>query len=101
MRSEDVRARERVFRVEALEERALLAASAETFTCTGISGETVNFTVDGTAAGPATTNSSGVATLTGIATSDPVGTHPDAVAVAFAGNTSYTSSNGTGTLTVS
>ncbi len=66
-----------------------------------ISGVTVNFTLDGTSVGPATTDANGVATLTDVPTSDPVGTYPDAVAVAFAGNTDYNPSNALGTLTVS
>jgi hypothetical protein len=80
---------------------SLTATITSAVTGQGVSGLTVEFTLDGTDVGPATTDSNGVATLSNIATSDPVGTHPNAVAVAFAGNTSYTSSNGTGTLTVS
>jgi len=80
---------------------SLTATLTSTVTGLGISGLTVNFTLDGTSVGPATTDSSGVATLPGVATSDPVGTHPNAVAVAFAGNTDYTTTNGSGTLTVS
>jgi len=80
---------------------SLTATLTSTVTGLGISGIVVNFTLDGTSVGPATTNSSGVATLSGVATSDPVGTHPNAVAVAFPGNTDYTTSNGSGTLTVS
>jgi len=80
----------------------LKATITSTVTGLGISGLTVNFSLDGTAAGsPATTDSSGVAMVSGIATSDPVGTKPGAVTVAFAGNTDYTTTNGSGTLTVS
>jgi hypothetical protein len=80
---------------------SLTATITSSVTRQPISGLTLNFTLDDTSVGPATTNSSGVATLTGIATSDPVGTLPNAVAAAFAGDTSYSSSNGTGTLRVS
>ena len=71
----------RVFRVESLEERALLSASAETF-----SGPSLDDLIALAAEGDHRRwYQHGI----------------NAVAVAFAGNTSYTSSNGTGTLTVS
>jgi len=79
----------------------LTATLTSAVTGAAISGVTVNFTLNGTSAGPATTDSHGVATLTGIATAEPVGTYPTAVAVAFAGNTDYNAGNATGTLTVS
>jgi Bacterial Ig-like domain (group 3) len=66
-----------------------------------LAGVTVNFSLDSTSVGSKTTDSNGVATLTGVTTSDPVGTHPGAVAVAFPGNTDYNSNNATGSLVVS
>ncbi|MGO9469656.1 MAG: beta strand repeat-containing protein [Isosphaeraceae bacterium] len=78
----------------------LTATLTSTETSAGIANETVDFTLDGTSVGNATTNSSGVATLTGVATSDPVGTDPNGVAASFAGDSNYTASNGTGDLTV-
>jgi hypothetical protein len=66
-----------------------------------ISGATVSFTLDGTSVGTATTNSSGIATLTGVTTTDNVGTDSNLVA-SFAGNTDYeAASNATGSLVVS
>jgi hypothetical protein len=79
----------------------LTATLISTVTNQGISGETVSFTLDGTSVGTATTNSSGVATLPGVATTDAAGTHTGAVGVSFAGNTSFSASTGTGDLTVS
>jgi hypothetical protein len=80
----------------------LVATLTSTVTNSGISGEKVNFTLDGTAVGSATTNSSGVATLTGVATTDAAGTHAGAVVASFAGDTNYEAApNGTGALTVS
>jgi Bacterial Ig-like domain (group 3) len=68
---------------------------------TGVSGETISFTLDGTSVGTATTNSSGVATLTGVATTDAVGTDTNGVVASFAGDTTYAPSSGTGNLVVS
>jgi hypothetical protein len=69
-------------------------------TSTGISGQTVSFSLDGKSVGTAVTNSSGLATLAGIATTDAVGTDSNGVVATFAGNTSYTPSTATGDLTV-
>jgi hypothetical protein len=79
----------------------LTATLTSSVTNVGISGETVSFTLDGTSVGTAMTNSSGVATLTGVATSDPAGTHMNAVVANFAGDTNYVSSTGMGNLVVS
>ena len=67
----------------------------------GIPGETVSFTLGGTTVGTAVTNSSGVAALSGVATTDAVGTHTGAVGASFAGDTNYVASTGTGDLVVS
>lgn len=67
-----------------------------------ISGQTVNFTLDGTSVGTAVTNSSGVATLTNVTTTDAVGTHTSAVVALFSGSTDYqAAANATGNLVVS
>jgi hypothetical protein len=79
----------------------LTAMLTSSVTGLGIAGATVSFTLKGSTAGTATTNVNGVATLTGVATSDPVGNYTGVVAASFAGNTNFTSSNGTGNLTVS
>ena len=76
---------------------ATLTSSA---TSQGIAGETVDFTLDGTSVGSATTNSSGVATLTGVATTDTAGTNSGVVVASFAGDSENAASSGTGDLTV-
>ena len=70
-------------------------------TGTGISGQTVNFTLNGKSVGSATTDTNGVATLSGVATSDAVGTHTGVVGASFAGTSDFTASSGTGDLVVS
>ena len=66
-----------------------------------IAGETLNFSLDGKVVGAAVTSSSGVATLSGVATTDPAGSHAGVVSVSFAGNSNYDASTGTGNLVVS
>ena len=67
----------------------------------GVSGKTISFTLNGGAAGTATTNSSGVATVTGASLSGiNANTYPGGVAASFAGDSSFSSSNGSNTLTV-
>ena len=66
----------------------------------GISGETVDFTLDGAFAGQAVTDSDGVATLSGVATSQTGGTDSGGVVASFAGDTTFTPSNGSGDLVV-
>ena len=79
----------------------LTATLTSSVTNAAISGETLDFTLDGVAVGSATTSSSGVATLTGVVTTDAAGTHPGAVVASFAGDTNYAAAaNGTGDLTV-
>ena len=51
----------------------LTATLTSSATSTPVSGETVNFTLDGTSVGTAVTNSSGVATLSNVATTDARG----------------------------
>ncbi|HJU92491.1 MAG TPA: Ig-like domain repeat protein [Pyrinomonadaceae bacterium] len=67
-----------------------------------LSGKTVSFTVNGSGVGNATTNASGVATLSGVSISGVnAGTHPDAVGASFAAEPgNFSASSGTGPLTV-
>src|SRR4029077_6123743 len=66
-----------------------------------ISGKTVTFTVNGSPAGSATTDASGVATVaTASLTGINAGSYPAGVGASFAGDASYGTSNGTGALTV-
>ena len=69
----------------------------------GVSGRTVSFTLNGSAVGNATTDASGVATLSGVSLSGiNAGSHPDAIGGSFAGDaTNFLGSSGTGPLTVS
>ncbi len=66
-----------------------------------LSGKTVSFTLGSTSVGNATTDASGVATLTGVSTVGVnAGTHANAVGVSFAGDANFTGSSGMGTLLV-
>ena len=68
----------------------------------GLAGRTIRFTLDGVAVGrTAATNSTGVATLTGVPTSDAAGTHVGAVIANYAGEANYVSSQSSGDLVVS
>jgi N-acetylneuraminic acid mutarotase len=68
----------------------------------GISGATVSFTIDGLPVGSATTNSSGVATLSGVSLDGRnAGAYPGIVDASFAGTPNFQSSSGTGDLEVS
>jgi hypothetical protein len=80
----------------------LTATLTSSVTNQGVSGATVDFMLDGTAVDSATTNSAGVATLTNVPTSDPVGTHTGAVVASYAGDAGHNAAaNGTGDLVVS
>ena len=81
---------------------SLVATLTSNETGQPVSGKAVDFTLDGTSVGTATTDSSGVATLLfNPANADPVGTHTGVVAANFAGDTNYASTSGTGDLVVS
>jgi hypothetical protein len=68
----------------------------------GLSGKTVSFTLNNTSVGNATTDSNGVATLTNVSLSGiNAGTYSNAIGANFAGDMSYSSSSGTGSLSVS
>jgi hypothetical protein len=67
----------------------------------GVAGKTVSFTLNGVPAGSATTDASGVATVSAASLSGiSPGTYPGGVAATFAGDTDYRDSNGSNTLTV-
>src|SRR5205823_4083779 len=67
----------------------------------GISSKTISFTLNGTPVGSATTNSSGIATLSGASLSGiNAGSYASGVGASFAGDSSFSGSSGTGSLTV-
>jgi len=67
----------------------------------GVSGKTINFTVNGNAAGSASTNASGVATVSNVSLSGiNAGTYASGVGASFAGDSSYASSSGVNSLTI-
>jgi len=68
---------------------------------TGVSGKSISFTQNGNPAGSASTNGSGIATLSNVSLSGiGAGTYPSGVGASFAGDGSYASSAGTNSLTV-
>jgi hypothetical protein len=66
-----------------------------------LTGETVSFTLDGTAVGTAVTNANGIATLSGVPTSDTLGVDTGGVTASFAGDATYAPASGSGDLVVS
>src|SRR5437660_737972 len=64
----------------------------------GRAGQTVSFTLDNASVGTAVTNSSGVATLTGVPTTDAVGTDSSGVVASFAGDSNHASTTASGNL---
>ena len=79
---------------------ATLTATLKTGS-TAVSGKTLTFKLNGSTVGTASTNASGVATLANVSLSGiSGGSHANAVGVSFAGDSGYSSSTGTGTLTV-
>jgi predicted outer membrane repeat protein len=79
---------------------ATLTATLKTGS-TAVSGKTITFKLNGTTVGTAGTNASGVATLSNVSLSGiSGGSHANAVGVSFAGDSGYSSSSGSGTLTV-
>jgi len=67
-----------------------------------LSGKTVGFTLNSSSVGNTTTDSNGVATLSGVSLSGiNAGSYPNAVGASFAGDANYAGSSVTGTLTVS
>ena len=68
---------------------------------TGVIGRSISFTLNGNPAGSASTNSSGIATVSNASLSGiGGGTYPSGVGASFAGDGSYASSSGTNSLTV-
>jgi uncharacterized repeat protein (TIGR01451 family) len=66
-----------------------------------VAGKSIDFTLNGNGVGNATTDASGVATLSGVSlTGINAGSYPTAVGASFAGDTSYLASNGSGPLNV-
>ena len=66
-----------------------------------VSGKTINFTRNGTSVGSATTNASGVATLSGVSLSGVnAGTYASGVGASFATDSTHAGSAGTNSLTV-
>ena len=65
-----------------------------------ISGKTVTFSLNGATLGTATTNGAGQAFFTTSVAGIPLGTYPGAISASFAGDTLFTASSGTGSLTV-
>lgn len=68
---------------------------------TGVSGKMVSFSLNGNAAGSASTNSSGIATLPNVSLAGiNAGTYAGGVSANFAGDSSYAGSSGSNTLTI-
>jgi uncharacterized delta-60 repeat protein len=66
-----------------------------------VSGKTISFKVNGTSVGSATTDTNGIATLSGVNIAGRnVGTYPNLVQATFTGDATYIGSNSTGPLTV-
>ncbi len=80
---------------------ATLTATLKSATGTGLGGKVISFTLDGGFAGTAVTNSSGVATLTGVTQSDAVGTDAGGVVASFFGDSTNLLSQNSGDLVVS
>jgi hypothetical protein len=75
---------------------ATLTATLTSASGAAVVGRIVSFTPDGVFAGTALTDSSGVATLSGVPTSDPAGTTTGAVVASFAGDKNFKPSQATG-----
>ena len=79
---------------------ATLMATLNSANGTGLVGKVVSFTLDGAFAGIAVTDSSGVATLTGVPTNDAGGTYTGVVVASFAGDSQNLLSQNSGNLSV-
>src|SRR5271157_3904125 len=80
---------------------ATLTATLKSATGTGLGGKVVSFTLDGASAGTAVTDSSGVATLTGVPQTDTTGTDTGGIVASFAGDSTNLLSQNSGDLVVS
>jgi hypothetical protein len=66
-----------------------------------VSGKTISFTLNGSQAGSATTNTNGVATLSNLSLAGiAAGSHPTGVTASFAGDDAYGASDGSASLDV-
>jgi Bacterial Ig-like domain (group 3) len=79
---------------------ATLTATLNSATGTGLSGKVVSFTLDGAFAGTAVTDSSGIATLTGVPQSDTPGTDAGGIVASFGGDSTNLLSQNSGDLVV-
>jgi len=79
---------------------ATLTATLNSATGTGLGGKVVSFTLDGGFAGTAVTDSSGLATLTGVPQTDSPGTDSSAIVASFAGDSTNLLSQNSGDLVV-
>ena len=79
---------------------SLTATLTSQATSQPLSGAIVNFTLDGAYVGTTTTNSSGVATLTDVPTSDAVGTDSAGIVASYSGAFGLDASSASGDLTV-
>lgn len=69
---------------------------------TGVSGKPIDFTLIGASVGSATTDSSGIATMSNVSLAGiSAGNYPTGIAATFAGDSGYASSTGNAGLTVS
>src|SRR5271157_1377003 len=80
---------------------ATLTATLSSATGAGLGGKVVSFTLDGGFAGTAVTDSSGVATLTGVPQTDTTGTDTGGIVASFAGDSTNLLSQNSGNLVVS
>src|SRR5271157_907921 len=80
---------------------ATLMATLKSAAGTGLAGKVISFTLDGAFAGTKVTDSSGVATLTGVPTNDAGGTYTGVVVASFAGDSTNLLSQNSGNLVVS
>jgi hypothetical protein len=79
----------------------LIATFTETSTGNPISGKTIDFTLNGASAGSATTDASGVATLSNVSLSGiDAGSYPNGAGASFAGDGSYQATSITAALDV-
>jgi uncharacterized repeat protein (TIGR01451 family) len=80
---------------------AILSATLQKASNGGlISGKTVSFALNGTTVGTAVTNNAGQAFFTTSIAGVPLGSYSGAISASFAGDTMFTASSGTGSLTV-
>jgi MBG domain (YGX type) len=80
---------------------ALSATLTQTSGGSAVSGKSISFTLNGNSAGSATTNGSGVATVAGVSLGGiNAATYATGVGASFVGDSSFSASNGSNSLTV-